>query len=250
MARRAAAVPAAVAGGCLRYAVMEVLGFGRQIEAAARQAMAEGAMGHRRFQAELATASVLVAAEVAFGGPAVGVRGRVDAVVQWGGEAVAVEFKTVDESGFEGICREGPRYAHVAQLATYLEFGPYPRGILVVEARDSRRRVGFALTQDAVFGQWLRQRVAAALEWAASRRLPPREVSVRCQHCDRWPRCFADTAARDQAVAAHPRWEPAPPVPPLWLQRVPAVAGGALGLAREEGVGDGGGSRISGTDGI
>lgn len=256
MARRRRAVPAAVAGGCLRYVVMEVLGFGRQLEPETLTAMAEGSEGHRRFQGELAKAALLVTAEAPLKAGEGAVRGRVDAVIHWRGDPTAVEFKTMDDAAFDAVLDRGPRYRHVAQLATYLEFGAYGRGVLVVEGRPSRRRVGFCLARDEAMGRWLRARVEEGLRWAEARRLPPREVSRHCLECDRWRRCFRDEGEREAAVAAHPQWEPEPPLPAIWVRRLSCgTAGGGIDqgwLSEEEGGGEAGAgrSRVLGTDGL
>jgi len=256
MPKRARAVPASVAGGCLRYAVMEVLGFGRLLEPQTRQAMAEGSVGHRRFQGELAEAALLVTAEAPLKAADGAVRGRIDAVIRWRGDPAAVEFKTLHDAAFDVVLNGGPRYRHVAQLATYLEFGAFPRGLLVVEGRPSQRRVSFCLSRNAELGRWLKARIEATLRWAAEHRLPSREVSSHCLDCDRWRRCFKDEAERDQAVAQHPRWEPEPPLPPIWVRRMelsPGTAGLCEWAARAErqgGEADAGGSRVLGSDGF
>lgn len=206
--------PPSLAGTCLRYQVMELLGFGREISPESRAAMQEGSRRHRRFQAELVAQKTVLAVEARVADPVWGVSGRMDAVIEREGAPAVVEFKTVTEAGFDAIRAEGPRVSHWAQLVLYLALTGYRQGLLVVESRDSGRRLTFVCDPDPAWTGWLRARIAAAKQAAAAHRLAEREVSRNCLDCDRWRRCFADRARLEEAVAAHPEWMPTPPLPP------------------------------------
>ncbi len=202
-----------LAGSCLRYATMELLRFGRNLDEASRAVMQEGGRRHRRFQAELLQSDDLIGIEQVVKDDALGVSGRMDAVRWFHGQPEVVEFKTVDGERFEWIRQHGPLVSHFAQLALYLELTAYERGVLVVENRSSDERTEFVISRDERWGAWLAERIRTAAAAAREHRLPQREVSVRCLTCDRWQRCFADSSARDAAVREHPGWEPTPALP-------------------------------------
>jgi hypothetical protein len=197
----------------LRYAVMDLLRFGRLIDDEALAAMQEGSARHRVFQRELAQTADLMAVEQPVKDDGLQVSGRMDAVVEWRGQPMVVEFKTVNQERFDQIREQGPLVSHFAQLALYLELTGYAVGVLVVESRVSNRRLRYVFERDPAWASWLRERIQGAVQAAEAHRLPARETSVACLHCDRWQRCFAEASDREQAVAAHPRWEPNPAAP-------------------------------------
>ena len=202
-----------LAGVCLRYAAMELLRFGRNLDEASRAVMQEGARRHRRFQAELLQSGDLIGVEQVVKDDVLGVSGRMDAVCRVHGEPEVVEFKTVDGERFEWIRQHGPPVSHFAQLSLYLELTGYERGVLVVESRASDERTEFVVPRDERWGTWLTERIRTAVVAAREHRLPQREVSVNCLTCDRWQRCFPDPLARDAAARKHPDWAPTPPLP-------------------------------------
>lgn len=200
---------------------MELLGFGRLIDAEGRARMAAGAAWHQTFQRELARGGRLVAVERAVRDPVLGVSGRMDALVRDDDGAVAVvEYKTVGGSRFAEILDHGrPPVTFWAQLALYLEMTGYRRGHLVVDARETpRRRLAFVQEAPGPWGAWVRERVVRARAWAESGKLPPREPGPPCLSCDRWQRCYRTEADREAAVAAHPIWEPDPPLAHLTIR--------------------------------
>ena len=195
---------------CLRYAVMDMLRFGRSLDPVSLQAMHEGSRRHRQFQQELMQQQPYVAIEQSIRHEELRVSGRIDAVVRVEGELQAIEFKTVNGERFAQIGQMGPLFAHVAQLALYLELTGYRLGCLIVENRETDERREYYFRPDADFGHWLRQRIAAATASALARRLPEREISLGCRWCDRWQRCFTTEEQRDQMIADHPLFEPNP----------------------------------------
>lgn len=203
---------------------MELLGFGRALDAEIRAHMAEGAAWHKAFQQALAQHGRLLAAEAPVRDAGLGVSGRMDAVIRGRRGPAVVEYKTVSQERFSAVDHAGrPPEAFWAQLALYLAVTGYPEGYLVIAARDeTRRQLVFHQQADAAWAAWVVERVRRAREFAALHRLPPREVSRQCLTCDRWQRCFADADERARAVNAHPEWEPAPPLPPLAADPVPA----------------------------
>jgi hypothetical protein len=216
--RRVKAFPPSLAGGCLRYAAMEILGFGRQLDAATRERMAAGAAWHRAFQHELIQGGApVLAVEAPVRAPALGIAGRMDAVVQGPDGPVVVEYKTVGEDRFGDIIRRRePPVPFWAQLALYVAVTGYPEGRLVIDARtERRRRLVFRLTAPNAWGVWTLARVERARAFALAGRLPPREPATHCFTCDRWTRCFASEAERAAVVADHPDWEPDPPLETL-----------------------------------
>jgi hypothetical protein len=209
--------PPSLAGACLRYAVMDLLGFGRALDAETRAHMAEGAAWHKAFQQALARRGRLLAAEAPIRDVGLGVSGRIDALIQGDQGPAVVEYKTVSPERFLALDQTGrPPEAFWAQLALYLAVTGYREGYLVIAARDASGRVlVFRQPADAGWAAWVVERVRRARGFQELRRLPPREVSRHCLSCDRWQRCFADEAERDRTVADHPEWEPVPPLPPL-----------------------------------
>jgi hypothetical protein len=217
--RRVRTLAPSLAGGCLRYAVMDLLGFGRSLDGETRTRMAEGVRWHRRFQEALAQSGCLQAVEVVVRDGDLGVAGRIDAVVREPSGALAVvEYKTVTGSRFEEIRVTGrPPVAFWAQLTLYRDLTGYARGYLVIDARDTpRRRLRFVQDGPTPWSAWVRTRVEQARSWARAGRLPPREPAVHCLTCDRWRRCFRNEGERDAAVAAHPTWSPEPPLELPW----------------------------------
>ncbi len=195
---------------------MGLLGFGRKLDDDTRVRMAEGTAMHRQFQQELADRGLLVRAEVTVRDPALLVSGRIDALIHEGAEAVPLEYKTVSAERFAEMREQGPVVAHWAQLALYLACPPRPfsHGVLVV---DERAPAGGRLVarQPAAtrFAAWVVARVQQAWRWAEDGALPPREPARHCLSCDRWERCYRTEDDRAEAVAAHPTWDPSPPMP-------------------------------------
>ncbi len=205
--------PPSMAGQCMRYAVMELLGFGRLIEPLAQEAMREGSMLHKSFQNELLQTENVRAIEAPIRDPERGISGRMDAVVDFNQGAMVIEYKTVNHDKFVGIADEGPLVSHWAQLQLYLAIGDFAAGRLVVESRMTHGRLTYQSTGDALWQEWVLARVAAAREYQAAHKLPSREVSIQCAHCDRWQRCFKNEAERDEAISEHPQWWTEPPLP-------------------------------------
>lgn len=202
-----------LAGLCLRYAVMDMLRFGRELDPESLAAMHEGSRRHRAYQAELKAGPGVIAIERRVADASGRIAGRMDAVVTWRDRPQVIEYKTVNGSRFEQICATGPLISHVAQLLLYLELTGYDQGRLVVESRETGERREYSMTSDPGWASWLRERSARALAAADQHQLPEREVSAGCLSCDRWRRCFKDVAERSQRVAAHPLWEPDPALP-------------------------------------
>ena len=197
---------------------MGLMGFGRQLDEAARARMAEGTAMHRRFQQELAGRGVLVRAEVTIRDPHLLMSGRIDALVREGGrgDAVPLEYKTANPTRFAQLAREGPAVSHWAQLALYLACPPRPftHGVLVVDERaEGGGRLVAQQPVGTAFAEWVVQRVQQAWAWASEGQLPPREPARHCLDCDRWQRCYKTEGDRQAAVEDHPAWEPALPMP-------------------------------------
>lgn len=205
--------PPSLAGGCLRYAVMEVLGFGRLIEPESQAAMRAGSAQHKVFQAHLQEQYAMCSVEVLLKDNAWGVSGRMDAILETPGGPLVVEYKTVSPDRFERIRQHGPLIAHWAQLQLYLAVSGISRGALVVDRRETPGRMVFQTEGDPVWSGWLRDRIDRVKEYQSARKLPPREVSAECAGCDRWQRCFRGSEERDLQIAAHPEWEPEPMIP-------------------------------------
>lgn len=205
--------PPSMAGRCLRYTVMELLGFGRVLSPETLDAMHQGSAWHREFQKRLSDDYVVVAVESTIREEVLGVSGRVDAVIQTNRGTAVIEYKTVNDEKFREILDTGPVLAHWAQLMLYLELGDFAEGFLVVESRGTRQRLVWHSLPDQVWGRWVRERVAMARAFQLKRQLPEREIGQDCLQCDRWQRCFKSEAERDQAVLAHPDWEPEPSIP-------------------------------------
>lgn len=205
--------PPSLVGQCLRYAVMELLGFGRVISPEAMEAMQAGTRLHRTFQAGLADLFSVVAVEAPVKDVTRGVSGRLDAIVSTDAGLAVVEYKTVGGEKFARLVQDGPLVQHWAQLALYLDLTGYGLGFLVVESRETGERRMWRATPDPAWQQWVQHRVEAARAHQLAHRLPEREISRECLSCDRWTRCFKTLADRDQAVAQHPIWDPAPPLP-------------------------------------
>ncbi len=223
MARKVRSFPPHLAGSCLRYAAMDLLGFGRRIDADARARMAAGSAWHKTFMQELAAGGTLLAAEAPMRDPGMGVSGRADALIRApSGEVTVVEYKTVHPDRFADItAARNPPIGFVAQLALYLEITHYPSGRLVIDSREAiRRRLQFSLQWPNDLGVWVRERVARTRSFAEDGKLPPREVGAHCLHCDRWERCYKSVEDRQAAVAEEPVWAPWPPLPPVEALRV------------------------------
>ncbi|MCY0906984.1 MAG: hypothetical protein OWR62_01195 [Sulfobacillus thermotolerans] len=215
-----------LSGRCLRYTVMDLLGFGRHIAPEALVAMHDGASLHKRFQQSLVDLYDVVGVEVPLKDPVLHVSGRIDAVLKEGDHQVAVEYKTVRDDKFAAVRVAGPFFDHWAQLALYVNIGGYDAGRLVVENRETNERLMWLQWPDVHWKSWLVQRINTAQTYQEKRTLPPREVSLNCRHCDRWQRCFNSEAEREAAIAEHPLWEPHPAAPeiiqegdPVWRQR-------------------------------
>ncbi len=216
MARKVRSFPPHLAGSCLRYAAMDLLGFGRRLDADTRSRMAAGSAWHKTFMLELAEGGGLLAAEAPMRDPGMGVSGRADALLRSpSGQVTVVEYKTVNPDRFSAIRAAGePPLGFMAQLALYLEITHYPSGRLVIDSREEmRRRLQFALPWPNELGGWVRERVVRARGWAEEGKLPPREVGSHCLGCDRWERCYKSVEEREAAVAEEPSWAPFPPLP-------------------------------------
>ena len=209
--------PPSLAGQCLRYAVMDLLGFGRAIDPDGLLAMQAGAVLHRQFQAELKREyAESVAVEVRIRSEELGVSGRIDAIWHRTEGTAVIEYKTVHREKFDDLAETGPLVGHWAQLLLYLDVTGHPLGYLIVECRETGRRRTWRTGPDQAWQGWVRARIQWARAHQASRTLPAREVSQACRQCDRWRRCFASETEREQAILRHPVWEPSPPVPAVY----------------------------------
>ncbi len=207
------AFPPSLAGGCLRYAVMDVLGFGRLIDKESMAAMRAGTALHKEFQQQLRQDYAMCSVEVPLRDNAWGVSGRMDALVETQAGPLVIEYKTVRPERFQAIRENGPLVGHWAQLQLYLVLSSVSKGALVVDERPRGDRLIYHGQQDPVWSTWLQSRIAAVKQYQVQRKLPPREVSLACLSCDRWRRCFASEEERDRQVREHPVWDPNPPVP-------------------------------------
>ncbi len=208
--------PPSLAGSCLRYQVMDVLGFGRLIDPDSQAAMRAGSALHQVFQAELREAYAMCRVEVKIGDNQWGVSGRMDALLDTSWGQWVVEYKTVSPQRFEKVLEGGPLLTHWAQLQLYMMLGDLAKGSLVVEERPTGRRLIFHADLDPLWSDWLKDRIGRVKTYQLSRELPEREVSGECLSCDRWQRCFRDESDRAQRVWTHPVWEPEPGVPSRW----------------------------------
>ena len=202
---------------------MDMMGFGRRLDADTRARMAAGSAWHKTFIQELAGTGQLLAAESPIRDPELGVSGRADALMRdSAGQVTVVEYKTVNPERFQDIAEAGePPVSFGAQLALYLEITHYPLGRIVIDSReDPRRRLQFGLAWPNELSGWVRERVMLARNWALEGRLPEREVGPHCLHCDRWERCYRSAEERDQAVTEDPVWRPSPPLPVVAAARV------------------------------
>lgn len=202
---------------------MDLLGFGRRIDADTRARMAAGSAWHKTFAQELAGTGQLMQAESPIRDPELGVSGRADALMRDAeGRVTVVEYKTVNPERFLDIKEAGePPLSFGAQLALYLEITHYPFGRIVIDSRETpRRRLQFGLTWPNELGLWVRERVRRARSFAADGKLPPREVGPHCRSCDRWERCYRTVEEREQAIAEEPVWRPEPPLPVIAAARV------------------------------
>ncbi len=204
-----------LAGRCLRYTVMDLLGFGRELSPESLAAMHAGSALHKSFQQGLAGTCEVVGVEVPLKAPDLRVSGRIDAVIREDSHNIAVEYKTVHEEKFVAIKEGGPLFDHWAQLALYVNIGEYFAGRLIVENRSGGQQLSWPLYPDRQWKAWLLQRIEAAQAFQDERSLPEREIGTHCLHCDRWKRCFKTEELRAAGVAEHPIWSPSPPAPPV-----------------------------------
>lgn len=205
--------PPSLAGSCLRYAVMDVLGFGRLIDPESQAAMRAGSLLHKQFQQELLDAYAMCSVEVVLRDDAWGVSGRMDALIETPAGPAVIEYKTVSTERFQRIQEAGPLVSHWSQLQLYMAVGSLAQGTLVVDDRSTGNRLIFRTDPDPHWAEWLSVRLSRVKEFQAARKLPEREVSQGCLSCDRWQRCFKTEDDRQRAVGEHPVWEPDPPVP-------------------------------------
>lgn len=214
MTRRARSFPPSLAGVCLRYAVMELLGFGRILDADTRARMAEGSRRHKAFFGELAQSGRLLAVEAPVRDPELGVSGRMDAVLTGSFGPIVIEYKTTGREQFDRMVKTGqPPMRFVAQLGLYLEITGYAEGCLIVDEREGQRRLSFVQKRDSLLSDWIKTRMVLVHQWVGQGRLPAREPAAHCRTCDRWRRCFKSEEDRDRVVDAHPHWSPDPPLP-------------------------------------
>ncbi len=216
-----------LAGRCLRYAVMDLLGFGRMLSEDTLTAMRAGSSWHRTFQSRLVHEGEVLGLEVPIKNEELGISGRIDAVIKEHDKMVAVEYKTVYADKYRQIEEHGPLFDHWAQLALYVNLGRYEMGRLIVDNRESEERLTFGLLPSTEWETWLIVRIQLARRYQLQRMLPSREISLRCLHCDRWQRCFKTEEERAQMVQSHPLWEPNPPLPEQYF------TAGAYGILSE-----------------
>ncbi len=205
--------PPSLAGQCLRYSVMELLGFGRLLSPETLKAMQDGVRYHKTYQEELLQTHIVRAIEAPIKDIERGISGRIDAIIDQEGSPVVIEYKSVNPEKFSRIAAAGPPVLHWAQLHLYLAIGAFSRGWLVVESRESHARLVFQTEGDPFWAEWVLTRVRLAREHQQTKKLPAREISEGCLQCDRWQRCFKTDQERDEAVQGHPQWRPEPPLP-------------------------------------
>lgn len=208
-------VAPSLAGTCLRYAVMDYLGFPRHIDPESRQAMQEGVSWHGVFQSGMLDRYAMAHKEVSLKNDEWGVRGRMDVVIDTPLGPWAIEYKTTSRPRFETIREKGPLVSHWAQLQLYVVLAPMRGGSLVVDNRDSHERLVFHCAPDPDWALWLKHRVGDIVRYGTAKKLPAREVSRSCLHCDRWFQCFPSDQARQAQAEDHPVWEPTPPYPAI-----------------------------------
>lgn len=192
---------------------MDILGFGRVIDPESQQAMREGSRLHKVFQEQLLSHYAMAQVEVSIKDSDRGVSGRMDALLATERGSWVVEYKTVSEDRFQMMELAGPFLSHWAQLHLYLMVGGFAGGSLVVDSRGSGARRIFQVLRNEEWEAWIDARIRLAKDFQQKHALPSREISAGCRSCDRWKRCFKTEAARDEAVMAHPEWDPSPEIP-------------------------------------
>jgi PD-(D/E)XK nuclease superfamily protein len=176
--------------GCERQAAFAFLGMpGKQIIDPAQQAIFDdGNWRHYKWDATFLDMQLVlgprkfkvISIEEPVELPEFYIAGSLDAVIVIKGKLYVVDFKGINQWGFERVFRDHkPHEAHVLQLITYMKARKVRRGLLLYDDKNTQKQAIFAITFTKKAWSEVEDWADNVLRRITEQKLPP--MSLDCQ---------------------------------------------------------------------
>lgn len=125
------------------------------------------------------------------------VRGFIDAIINWEGQRIVVEFKSIGEDGF--VYRKTfnkPKDDHYMQIQIYLHIEDVEMGYVIYENKNTQEWLLFEIERDREFIEKLFKKWRKTYKIYTDGKLPKRPVkspdSKKCTYCEVKKWCWED----------------------------------------------------------
>lgn len=125
---------------------------------------------HLKWQMFGLTAGWLAEAEVPVENKKWGLSGTMDGIVY---DNSIFEFKSINARGFQGVCTNGPKQAHVRQVHAYMLIAGMDKASVVYENKDSSDWMEFVVHRDETIVDEIKIELADLTQHNLQRTLPP-----------------------------------------------------------------------------
>lgn len=211
-------------GKCLRSIVYQMQGYdAKQMESRFLLIMDNGSSFHERCEKLFESTGLLIAPEVSFRIPELNLSGRSDVLIdnflphtpstntiklykpsETEGEqeliyegpdndVIIVELKSISESGFKYLDRQGAKEAHIMQLMLYMHIMGVKQGMLLYENKNTQEMKEFFIGYDEDMSKKIIEKIHSANRHVAENTLPEKEFErsdFECMYCDFKDMCW------------------------------------------------------------
>lgn len=151
-------------GECPRYWYLAFEGgtFEDNVNAFAVANMSNGTLSHERIQKAIENAGILIDSEFKVISSDPPIFGFGDVLVEWNGEQVVGEIKTMSSEGFEyRKTHMKPKTSHLAQLLIYMKILKKSKGFLLYENKNNHELLALPVEVNDHYVKW----IDYAFEW-------------------------------------------------------------------------------------
>jgi CRISPR/Cas system-associated exonuclease Cas4 (RecB family) len=180
-------------GECPRYWYLAFEGgvFEDNADAFAGANMTNGTKSHERIQQAMQDSGILVDSEFKVISNDPPIFGYGDVILDWDGEELLGEIKTMMSEGFEyRKINQKPKVGHLVQLLIYMKILGKKRGVLIYENKNNHELLVLPVEMTSYYQQW----VDGAFEWMRTvrrswedRELPEKNYRSNSKICKTCP---------------------------------------------------------------